>query len=125
MNAYIFQAALLCADCAKTKQTTLDRIAAEHGNVNHDYRDDSDKYPQGPYGNGGGEADCPQYCDHCAMFLENPLTQDGMDYVRTAVLDANIGETNSDTAWVDIADKADDACHPVLAEWIRFYLANQ
>ena len=43
---------------------------------------DSDQYPKGPYCNGGGESDCPNHCDGCKVFLENPLTQDGENYVR-------------------------------------------
>jgi hypothetical protein len=43
---------------------------------------DSDEWPKGPYGNGGGESDCPQHCGDCHEFLENPLTPDGYQYVR-------------------------------------------
>lgn len=43
---------------------------------------DSDDFPKGPYPEGGGEADTPQHCDSCHEFLENPLTSDGMAYVR-------------------------------------------
>jgi hypothetical protein len=43
---------------------------------------------EGPYADGGGEADCPQHCGGCGMFLENPLTQDGYDYVREAIADS-------------------------------------
>ena len=35
----------------------------------------------GPLPDGGGEADTPQHCAHCGVFLENPLTQDGVKYV--------------------------------------------
>ena len=63
MDAYVYQAALLCSDCAK--------------NVTAD----------GPYGAGGGEADFPQHCDQCGAFLENPLTPDGILYVRDAIDD--------------------------------------
>lgn len=86
MNVYIYQAVLLCEDCARAKRDSLDRIAAEHGNAHHNYREDSDRYPQGPYSSGGGEADTPQHCDHCGVFLENPLTDDGRAYVSEAVL---------------------------------------
>ena len=43
---------------------------------------DSDDYPKGPYADGGGEADSPQFCAHCNAFLRNPLTADGLEYVR-------------------------------------------
>jgi len=35
--------------------------------------DDCDEYPVGPYPEGGGEADYPRHCDHCGLFLRNPL----------------------------------------------------
>lgn len=70
MDVYIFQAALWCGECIKPALVDLE----------HD--EDSNKYPQGPHANGGGEADCPQHCDGCNVFLENPLTRDGVEYVR-------------------------------------------
>ena len=75
MDAYVFQAALLCSACAKVV------MGRKHGQNARDL-EDSDCYPQGPYSDGGGEADCPQHCDHCQAFLENPLTSDGYKYVR-------------------------------------------
>ncbi len=48
---------------------------------------DSDEWPKGPYGDGGGEADVPQHCGHCKEFLENPLTPEGMAYVRESQVD--------------------------------------
>ena len=87
MNVYLYQAALLCEDCAmpiRTKyveehDTMLDKLRGEP--------EDSDAYPQGPYPQGGGEADTPQHCDHCNVFLENPLTGDGYAYVAEAIRD--------------------------------------
>jgi len=48
-------------------------------------REDSNHYPHGPIGDGGGEADCPQHCDSCGAFLENPLTPDGVAYVADSL----------------------------------------
>jgi hypothetical protein len=70
MKAYIFQAALLCEGCA------LDTIAHCKSLGTPD-DGDSDRYPQGPYANGGGESDCPEHCDHCRGALDNPLTEYG------------------------------------------------
>ena len=74
MNAYVYQAALLCEECA---QSVLAKLAPAS-----QLRGDSDSYPQGPYSDGGGEADSPQHCDMCGTFLENPLTSDGYEYTR-------------------------------------------
>ncbi|KKL11925.1 hypothetical protein LCGC14_2540860, partial [marine sediment metagenome] len=57
-----------------------------------------------PYLDGGGEADTPQHCDHCSVFLENPLTGDGYAYVIEALLSYRAGDGgNFDvlTIWFD------------------------
>lgn len=77
MEAYIYQAALLCEDCARKTQSEW--FARNPGAKSAP--EDSDQYPQGPYSDGGGEADSPCHCDHCRVFLENPLTGDGYEYV--------------------------------------------
>jgi hypothetical protein len=82
MEAYIFQAALLCSDCAATYMQQNVAPANPTG--------DSDEYPQGPYDDGGGESDIPQHCDYCACFLENPLTDDGRAYVQSELNKANV-----------------------------------
>ena len=76
MKAYVYRAALLCEDCANTVKLERSAFASS---------EDSNEYPQGPYGDGGGEADSPQHCDHCQIFLENPLTNDGIAYVRKQI----------------------------------------
>lgn len=65
MEVYIYEGALYCEDCARSLEGEAD----------------------GPYPDGGGEADTPQHCDSCGVFLENPLTADGRSYVCKAVLD--------------------------------------
>jgi hypothetical protein len=80
MKAYAYQAALICEGCGKLMQAKLMPTMADISQF-----EDSNSFPQGPYENGGGEADCPQHCDHCRIFLENPLTPDGETYVREAV----------------------------------------
>lgn len=89
MDAYIYQSALLCDDCAHDRQKD---------NWSQRRNDDSNVYPKGPYGDGGGEADHPQHCADCNLFLENPLTTDGEDYVRDAV-DSVGCNTDTLTAW--------------------------
>lgn len=86
METYIFQAALYCSDCSKAIKERLDSEGVRDSGDSHDY-------PQGSYLDGGGEADCPQFCDSAqwclnawtpkgwpskvGKFLENPLTSDG------------------------------------------------
>lgn len=100
MDVYIHQAALLCAPCALGCLAHFSRSEIEAG------ADDSDKIPQGPYSDGGGEADSPQHCDACQCFLENPLTGDGLDYARDKVRDFD--ETGAGAA-------------SVIEEWREFY----
>ena len=84
MDAYIFQAAMLCDECGKSVIRNLRKQGVKDTG-------DSDDFPQGPYSDGGGEADCPQHCDHCGEFLENPLTSDGAAYVREQLANRTIG----------------------------------
>lgn len=109
MKAYAFNAALYCEQCGDEIKAALAGKESEDSNV----------YPQGPYPNGGGEADCPQHCDSCGEFLENVLTGDGDKYVRdqAAPYDA------PDSSWDEIAQRAEQDGKPVLAQWFRFYFA--
>ncbi|MFN0317543.1 MAG: hypothetical protein ACKVQA_21165 [Burkholderiales bacterium] len=66
-----------------TAYLTKKRLAVIMQGFTDDYCDSSE-YPKGPYDEGGGEADSPQHCGGCREFLENPLTPDGMEYVRDA-----------------------------------------
>jgi hypothetical protein len=91
MDAYIFDAELLCSDCAESVMARLPK---------------SDDYPKGPYSDGGGEADCPNHCGICGLFLENPLTDDGVEYVKAAI--AEFDSTGRGTP-------------EVIAEWREFY----
>src|SRR6516164_8054322 len=89
IDAYVYQAALLCRDCAVATMNEFELHNMFCGSTcglaawPHSWQE-SDYYPQGPYANGGGEADSPQHCDACGVFLENPLTPDGTRYVRSS-----------------------------------------
>ncbi len=103
MDVYVYQAALWCKDCGRAirKRLKAEGKAPEDPDDEGSY--DSGDYPKGPYPDGGGDADSPQYCgagEDCinadeawrggkmtkvGAFLENPLTEDGYEYVREAV----------------------------------------
>ena len=112
MNAYIYQADLYCEDCAK--EMSARAMFGRLGSAAAD-SDDSDVYPQGPYSDGGGESDGPQHCARCREFLENPLTPDGIAYVRDSLargaIEARAGERTGDSA--------------VLDEWASYYADYQ
>lgn len=81
MKAYVYKAALLCEWCGRKQQEEIEFLNMRNGG-NHRSWEDSNAYPQGPYSEGGGEADSPQHCDDCSKFLENPLTVDGFIYAQ-------------------------------------------
>jgi len=118
MDAFIFQAALICSDCCNDFKANHEK--PDHVDESDEYSYDSDEWPKGPYAYGGGEADTPQHCDHCGVFLENSLTPDGDTWLREQ---AEPYETESDMSWDEIAANAENNGQPVLGEWIRFYLA--
>jgi hypothetical protein len=103
VDAYIYKAAPGCGPCmiktlvAERKAApgaidlapaeALQQIISANGfTTENDY--DSDDLPNGPYADGGGEADTPQHCDGCRQFLQNPLTGDGLNYVEDAIREA-------------------------------------
>lgn len=81
MDVYMYQAALLCEGCGERRRGGLRRAGNEPPNIEDECSYDSDRYPKGPFCDGGGEADSPQHCDHCSVFLENALTSDGYGYL--------------------------------------------
>jgi len=109
MDAYIYNAALWCPDCTRTIKKELKKTGDVPENPDDESSYDSDDYPKGPYSDGGGEADNPQHCDGCQVFLENPLTSDGEEYVREAV--ARDHENR----------KKGKRANPVTGEWKEYY----
>lgn len=118
MRVFIYCADIYCEDCGRqirrdikesTSPTDLDLIE----------REDSDSWPQGPYPDGGGEADCPQHCGshgEClnaitledgtkiGAMLDNPLTIHGIEYVKEAIKEnKESGRGNKEVLdlWVD------------------------
>jgi hypothetical protein len=53
---------------------------------------------------GGGEADCPQHCGSCHVFLGNPLTGDGNDYVLSYIADDPDCENAVTQQWCEFYD---------------------
>lgn len=88
MNAFIYAADIYCECCGQAIRDTITREGRAPENPDNESSYDSDQFPKGPYANGGGEADSPQHCASCRAFLENPLTDDGREYVRAAIADA-------------------------------------
>ncbi len=107
MNVYMYQAALFCEDCGVEIRARLTKQGTAPEDPEDEYTYDSDDYPKGPYSDGGGESDCPNHCDGCEVFLENPLTDDGYDSVSD-IVKANLRDGRADsiavTVWAPFYD---------------------
>lgn len=123
-KAYTYQADIYCEDCGLDIRNKLSKHGKAPANPDDETTYDSDDYPKGPDAEGGGPADRPQHCGSRAdcinavelvdshdasapplqpsligVPLENPLTDDGIEYVREAI------EAGGDVAtqiWADI-----------------------
>jgi len=88
MNVFIYRAALYCEDCGKAIRKQLVDAGQTPDNPDNESSYNSDDFPKGPYPNGGGESNRPQYCssnDQCinvvtlqsghkiGAMLENPI----------------------------------------------------
>lgn len=122
MQVYMYCAAFYCQACGEKLCATEAKPAGMDPTNESTW--DSDEYPKGPYPNGGGEADTPQHCDSCGVFLQNPLTTDGYDYVREAVSLIPALEM-PDASWNEIATKAEKIGKPHLGQWIRYYFDSE
>lgn len=87
MDAYIYQADVYCAACGVAIRERLKVEGRAPADPEDESSYDSDDFPKGPYANGGGEADYPQHCRGCDVFLQNPLTGEGYAYVRDGLAD--------------------------------------
>ena len=102
MNAYIYNAALWCEECAKAIKTTLANSSYMPEDPSDESSYDSGDYPKGPFSDGGGEADSAQHCDagpdcfnaetlsdgrKIGTWLENDLTSDGVKWAEDLIID--------------------------------------
>ena len=113
MDTYIYGAALYCEPCGQKIRDGHKAHDLAPANPDDESSYDSDDYPKGPYPDGGGEADCPLHCDACHVFLENPLTDEGRDYVAEKVADALARVLKGLDATIDPGS--------ALAVWIHHY----
>ena len=112
MKIYMFDGDWYCKPCGETISATLPEPTEwerEHP--------DSNSYPV-EYDSSAGESDTPDHCAGrinslhenyciCSKFLERPLTEDGIEYVRElAYEDLESSNELSETVqqWVDFYD---------------------
>ena len=78
---YLYQADLYCPDCAHGIEHDL----TGQGFALCQGMDDSECWPV-EYSSRDGESDSPDHCGSCHRFLGRALTDDGVEYVRQAVM---------------------------------------
>lgn len=114
MDTYIYNAAFYCGPCGE-KIANDPKVIAERDIVfpaydsADEYTWDSGVFPKGPYDSTYDESDCPDHCDACSVFLENPLTDDGYEYVKDAIRNENDqfgGVNHVVRGWADFYDLA-------------------
>lgn len=111
MRAYIYNADLYCEECGDQIKHEITESGMAPKDPYDEYSYDSDDFPKGPFSDGGGEADHPQHCGNreCQVFLENPLTEDGHNYVLDCLLENKATGAGKDE---------------ILALWSNFYEIN-
>jgi hypothetical protein len=122
MRVYMFAAALYCEPCGEAIKARTPKPA--HVDESNEHTFDSDEWPKGPYGDGGGEADCPQHCDACRVFLENPLTAEGYRWLRGELdceSDLEPGDSEYTLAARIAAKLRETPNGATLAQWAEFY----
>jgi hypothetical protein len=76
MIVFYFRGDVYCQPCGLQYVDECDRRGVEDNR-------DTDTYPQQALNN--EEADTPQHCADCDEFLENPLTDEGRQYVTDKI----------------------------------------
>lgn len=109
-NVFFYRADIFCTDCGNGFKRAIDADSPPRP----EECDDSERYPQGPIGNGGGEADTPQHCGKCGTFLENPLTREGRIYVEERIETARIDrklDSVALTVWAQFYGMEEEPTH--------------
>jgi hypothetical protein len=82
MDYYIYNADVYCERCTRVIQSKLDGLKRTRKKVVKTSIEDSANYPVGPYSD--ERSDTPEHCRRCHAFLEQPLTMDGVEYVKAS-----------------------------------------
>jgi hypothetical protein len=90
MNTYFYNGDIYCEPCGEGIRDLLSVPEYDSFDPGDERTWDSSEWPKGPEGDGGGEADTPQHCGQCNLFLANPLTSDGYSYLITTIQHATI-----------------------------------
>ena len=100
---YMHEADLFCDDCGRK------RVAGAEARGDED-TGDSDDFPQ-DVSHLDDTSDSPQHCGDCGVFMENALTDEGLEYVVESIIE-------------DMAKSGAEAACVSLREWAPFYLPS-
>ena len=99
-DVYMFQGSLCCEDCGEDIRARLRKEGKAPEDEDDEESFDSDDFPKGPFGDGGGEADSVHHCDSnesclnaielpcrskIGAWLGNDLTDEGADWLARSV----------------------------------------
>jgi hypothetical protein len=103
-QGFIYQAEMWCPTCAKEIAADIQKNYPKQvpADPTDEYSYDSDSYPKGPFFE--EESDAPEHCAGCHIFLENPLTTHGQEYMQSMVDEAlakGRGEEPHIKEWMD------------------------
>lgn len=105
MQHYIYQASIYCKSCGEELKKELTEQGKAPENPGDFETFDSGDFPKGPFPRSMNESDSPEHCHDCGIFLENPLTDHGVDYVyrRIKGWSEQKGEYNKEIVkeWLD------------------------
>ena len=131
-DVYMYQAALHCEDCGEAIRADLRKAGKAPEDEDDENSYDSDDFPKGPFGAGGGEADSVQHCDGGAgclnaitlpcgskigAWLGNELTEDGISWlsssIKKGIFATNEHSRQVNRLWADkYRDSLPDAASP-------------
>lgn len=103
-GTYIYRADIWCEKCAVAIAEKLTQEGKAPADIINENTYDSDDFPKGPFFE--EESDAPEHCAGCGIFLENPLTTDGREYMQ---------------GMVDQALASGRGEEPHIKEWMDFY----
>ena len=94
---YIYCADVYCDECGEAIKAELDAKGETPEDVDDQHTYDSGDYPKSADVE-NEESDCPEHCGNCRVFLHNPLTSHGYQYVKETLNTYNDSDIQAEWA---------------------------
>ncbi len=114
MECFIYKGDIYCEDCGRAIRRAINKEGGKPAGFPDESTYESDEYPKGPYPQ--EESDGPDHCGACHAFLENPLTSDGVRYLRDAIKN---GKGLCTELWADFYSDQLNQPEPISLEYHR------